>query len=199
MGEVEGRPASAAATGWRYWQLLPGPPVRLHSLSQRGIEWPPGRPLVARCVGGRTAHSGGHAAPGADCGCGIHASVDLASLHSQALCLRPVPLVVGQVRLWGRVVTEERPDRLGEDHRGALAYPSRLWVVGETLPEGVPAPALASAVSATYAVPVGTMSLDEAAGAASRTILGFLAMSRSTAGEPPAVAARQAPPSSAFG
>ncbi|HWH33832.1 MAG TPA: hypothetical protein VNT56_00750, partial [Acidimicrobiales bacterium] len=99
-----GERAEPAVTGWRYWRLRPGP-LRLCSLSQRGVDWPPGRPLAARCLAGAGVDGERHAAPGTDCGCGVHAGADLASLHAQALCLRPVPLVVGQVRLWGRVIT----------------------------------------------------------------------------------------------
>ena len=50
-------------------------------------------------------------------------------------------------------------------------------MVGETLPEAASLPAVVAELARTYAVPVGTMSLEEAVGPASRTILGHLAMS----------------------
>ncbi len=183
MGHLDVRPRSQPVTGWRYWQLSVGSTMQLQSLSQRGFAWRPGRAMVARCadangkaVGVADEHR--HRAPGRECGCGIHASFDLASLHAQALCVRPVPLVVGEVALWGEVITEERADRRGKDHRGQFAYPLALSVVGETLE----ATAVADAVEGLgiYEVPVGVASVQEAVGELSRTILGFLSMSRPT-------------------
>lgn len=183
MGQLEVRPRTEPVTGWRYWQLSAHAPAPLRSLSQRGFSWPPGRDLVARCADGSArarVHVDGqsHQAPELHCGCGIHASVNLTSLQDQALCLRPVPLVVGEVALWGRVVTEVRADRRGRDHRGQFAYPLRLWVVGGTL-DGV---AEAEAVErlGAYGVEVTVMALEDAVGEASQTILRHLAMSGGT-------------------
>ncbi|MBW3611178.1 MAG: hypothetical protein KY438_06575 [Actinobacteria bacterium] len=178
------RSRSEPVSGWRYWQLGPAPLGQLRSLSQRGFVWPPGRAQVARCADG-SWRSGGtaeaeqdHRAPETDCGCGVHASVDLASLQAQALCLRPVPLVIGQVALWGRVITEERADRRGQDHRGQFAYPLHLWVVPETL--GGVTEAQAVGALGTYGVAVGVMALEEAVGEVSQTILRHLSMSTTT-------------------
>lgn len=178
MGLIEDRPPGEPVVGWRYWQLGR---EGLRSLAQRGFGWVPGRILVARCAdgGGRGDDDVlAHEAPHADCGCGIHAGDCLASLQAQALCLRPVPLVVGQVALWGRVITEERPDRVGRDHRGQFAAPVRLSVVPETLVGSSPAEAVERL--GLYGVAVGTTSLEQAVGRASRTILGHLAMSTAT-------------------
>ncbi len=190
MGRLEVYPRSEPAVGWRYWQLDLDPDPRLRSLSQRGFIWSPDLPLIARCADGSrfAGHGrGGHRAPEPECGCGIHASVDLASLQAQALCLRPVPLVVGKVALWGRVISDEQADRGGQDLRGRYAQPAQLWVVPETL-VGESAPAAVSRLQA-YGVAVGTMALDEAVGEASGTILRHLTMSAVTmpAGTSPAV------------
>jgi hypothetical protein len=181
VGDLEIRSSREPVTGWRYWQLGAGPTMQLSSLSQRGFAWPPGQPMVARCaeVTGRSAgvvEQHRHRAPGRSCGCGIHASVDLPSLQAQALCLRPVPLVVGEVALWGEVITEERADRRGRDHRGQFAYPLRLSIVGETLVGG----GVAEAVEGlgVYEVPVAVTSLEQAVGELSQTIMRFLSMSR---------------------
>ena len=179
MSRLEVRSASEPVTGWRYWHLTIGATVLLQSLSQRGFTWPPGKVMVARCAHGRAngvAEDRHHRVPGSDCGCGLHASTDLASLHAQALCLRPVPLVVGEVALWGRLITEERADRRGQDHRAQFAYPLRLSVVRETLD----ATAVADAVEGLglYQVPVGVTSAEEAVGELSQRIMNFLAMSR---------------------
>ncbi len=173
QGEVRSR--AEAVTGWRYWQVDPDAGAPLRSLSQRGYAWPPRVVLVARCADGQP-----HVAPALRCGCGIHASADLASLQAQALCLRPGGLVVGKVALWGPVISEERPDGGSGDHRGRFAVPLRLSVVRGT----VAGSALDRVVErlGAYAVPVGVVSLEDAVGEASATILRFLTLSASTAG-----------------
>lgn len=178
MAHLEVRSPSQPATGWRYWQLAVGEAVALRSLSQRGFVWHPGRTMVARCANGGALEQQHPDVPATDCGCGIYASVDLASLHDQALCLRPVPLVVGEVALWGRVLTAERADGRGQDRRGQFAYPLRLSVVTETL-VGTPVEEAVESLG-IYQVPVGVTSLDEAVGEVSRTIMNNLSMSRPT-------------------
>jgi hypothetical protein len=163
-GRIERRTPDQARVGWRYWRLVPGP--RLRSVSQRGFTWEPGRPMVARCAG---AGEAGHDVPAAGCACGLHASPDVASLQAGALCLAPGPLVVGEVSLWGTVVVDDH------GYRGRYAYPRRLEVVRESLPEH----SLDGVVAGlgAYRVPVDTTSLEAAVGPASATIMGFLAMS----------------------
>jgi hypothetical protein len=183
VGHLEVRSRSEPVIGWRYWQLAVGSTMQLESLSQRGFVWRPGQVMVARCANGsgravEVDEEHGHRAPGIGCGCGVHASVDLASLHAQALCLRPVPLVVGEVALWGEVITEERADRRGQDHRGQFAYPLRLSVVSETLVGTAPAEAVEGI--GIYEVPVRVTSVKEAVGELSQTIMANLSMSRPT-------------------
>lgn len=180
VSELGVLPRSAAIVGWRYWRVHPA--ARLGSISQRGFWWAPDQPLVARCVGGPGEAEGGHSAPDADCSCGIYASAALISLQDQALCLRPVPLAVGQVQLWGRVACEERADH-GVDHRGQFAAPSRLWVITETLPGGSVDAAVEN-LAAAYGVAVDTMALEKAVGEASRTVLANLTLSARTSAAP---------------
>ena len=163
--QIERRSPDDARRGWRYWRLTPEP--RLQSVSQRGFTWEPGRPLIARCAGAGVA---GHDVPDPGCACGVHASVDLAALQAEALCLVPGPLVVGEVDLWGRVVIDDH------GYRGQYASPCRLHVVEETL-TGVVSLDEVVAGLATYGVAVGTMPLVDAVGPASATIMSFLAMS----------------------
>ncbi len=162
---IERRSPDDPRRGWRYWRLTPE--IRLQSVSQRGFTWEPARPLVARCAGAGVA---GHDTPDLGCACGVHASVDVAALHADALCLVPGPLVVGEVDLWGRVVIDEH------GFRGEYAYPRRLDVVEETVAGVV---SLDEAVDglAGYGVAVGTTPLMDAVGPASATIMSFLAMS----------------------
>jgi len=177
VSHLEVHAASEPVTGWRYWQLAVGATASLRSLSQRGFVWRPEKTMVARCANG-VAESHHQDVPEIHCGCGIHASIDLASLHAQALCLRPVPLVVGEAALWGRVVTEERADHRGQDHRGQFAYPLRLSLVAETLVDVTVAEAIEGL--GVYGVPVGVTPLSEAIGELSQTIMNFLAMSKTT-------------------
>lgn len=90
--------------------------------------WPPGRPIAAACEreGGPAPHPG--------CACGIYALKDVEALRRYVLpCLSPDQLfplgdaprrseiVIGPVRLWGRVFEHE----LG--WRAELAYPAGLF------------------------------------------------------------------------
>jgi hypothetical protein len=139
----------------------------LQSLSQRGLTWEPGQPMVSRCVG---AGDPGHEVPSPGCACGVHASPDLALLQADALCLVPGPLVVGEVSLWGPVVVDDH------GYRGRYAYPRSLQVVRESVPAGS-RDRVVTGLAAAYGVPVTTTSLAAAVGTASATIMGFLAMS----------------------
>lgn len=158
------RTAADPVVGWRYWHLGLDPVV-LGSITQRGFTWKPGQPIRARCV------SSGHNAPAPGCACGVYAGADLAGLREHGLCLPVGGLVLGEVALWGLVLTEE------DGHRGELGYPRRLSVVEET----VEPDALAGVVDALcdrYGVPVDTVGRAGAVGEVSAAIAAFLDMSR---------------------
>lgn len=159
-----------ARVGWRYWQLSPSGLLR--SVTQRGIEWEPGAIVHARCLGG------GHRAPDERCECGVHGARDLDTLREHGLCLAPEALVVGQVALWGRVVTEEAR------FRGEHAVPARLSVVVDLLLEDE-VDGLVQRLGA-YGAPVGTIGLSDAVTGVSAATLAFQAMaaraSRTVAG-----------------
>ena len=139
----------------------------MRSVSLRRFVWEPGRPMRASCMTGR------HSAPAEDCDCGIYAAPDLGSLRDHRLCLAPGALVVGEVGLWGAVVT-------GEDggSRGEYASPRTLRLVKETVPEESRASVLGAL--AAYAVPVSTTRLGEAVGELSGAVLANQVMSLRT-------------------
>jgi hypothetical protein len=164
------RPRADAVVGWRYWQLSRSGLLR--SVTQRGTEWEPGAIVHARCLGG------GHPAPDERCECGVHGARDLDTLREHGLCLAPEALVVGEVALWGRVVSEEAR------FRGEHAVPVRLSVVRDLLaPEELPG--VVERMGA-YGVPVATVDLADAVAGVSAATLGFQAMaaraSRTSAG-----------------
>lgn len=150
--------------GWRYWHLGVEP-VLLGSVTQRGFSWKPGQPIKARCV------SSGHAAPAPGCACGVYAGAELSSLRDHGLCLPCGGLVVGQVALWGLVLTEE------DGHRGEFGYPRRLSIVTGTV-EASALPGVVDVLAAAYGVPVGTVERASAIGEVSAAIAAFLDMSR---------------------
>lgn len=154
--------AAAPVVGWRYWQV--SKQRRLRSVTQKWIEWAPGHPLKAVCL---ELH---HPAPADGCNCGVYASRDLEILREHGLCLVPgVPIVVGQVALWGRVVTDD------QSLRGELGAPVSLSLVTDTVEDGLLDETLAAL--GAYEVPVDAILLDEAVAGASAAMLRFQAMS----------------------
>ena len=151
--------------GWRYWQM--SRTGRLRSVTQKWIEWQPSHPLRAVCL---EIH---HPAPAAGCNCGVYATRDFATLRDHGLCLVPgVPIVVGQVALWGEVVTDDA------SWRAAFGRPQSLSLVEATVGEEKLDQALADLER--YGVAVNLVSMDEAIGGASATMLTFQAMSLKT-------------------
>lgn len=125
--------------------------------------WRPDEPQKARCL------ISGHAAPNPGCACGIHAEPSLGALREQGLCVAPaLPLVVGEVSLWGDVVTD--------DHglRAELAYPTALSLVSA---DALPDPASLVAL-ARYCGQAGIVTPAEALGDVAASILAFQAISR---------------------
>ena len=114
--------------------------------------------------------SDGHPAPAPGCACGIHASPTREGLLADSLCLSPtVPLVVGEVALWGRLVTD------AHGLRAQYAAPARLWLVdGTDLAVEQP---VALGWLAAYGVPAATMPAAEAVGEISAAILANLRIS----------------------
>jgi hypothetical protein len=170
LGSLRGRrlilrDQSDPVFGWRYWQLSPRRLLR--SVTQQGFEWQPGQVLRAQCV------EIGHPAPADRCNCGIYANPDLEALREHGLCLAPDVIVLGQVALWGKVVTDE------PSLRGEFAYPARLSLVVDSLIDDTPPDTLLLGLTA-YDVPVHSTTLDEAVAGMSRDMLKFQAMSRRT-------------------
>ena len=163
LTSVEHRAPEDPVLGWRYWQLKPAG-AALRSVTHRRIEWRPQAALRAVCL------IGGHDAPAPGCACGVHAAPELAELRAGGLCVASgEPLVVGQVRLWGAVVTD------AHGLRGELAYPARLWLV---TPAGDPAgPATLERLGA-FGVPVDAMAPEDAVGEITAAILHHQAISR---------------------
>lgn len=151
--------APDGVTAWRYWHVTAAGILR--SVSHSRFVWRPGQPLRAVCV------TGGHDPPLAGCGCGIYGARDLATLRRRRMCLDPVPLVVGEVRLWGRVVADEG------SYRGRFAYPRRLLLVDGTGDEEM---SVADDLEA-YGVPVGTIPLAAAVDDVTARLIAFQEMS----------------------
>lgn len=132
-----------AILGWRLWQVIESEPssYRLAAWSTDRLVWPPLVRAQGHCLlGGR-----GHAVPDRRCGCGLYA-FRTRELAERALAaeMRPVPCVLGQVSLWGRVV-EHR-----EGWRAQFGYPYELLVVtGDDT--------LARELRSTYAVDVDVL------------------------------------------
>lgn len=133
-------------------------------MAQRHVEWVPGRPINAVCVGG------GHPAPSAGCWCGISGARDLEALRQHGLCVLPGALIVGEVDLWGRVLAESY------GYRAEHARPASLGLV-----EGTAGEEEWAALEA-YEVPVRMVPLDEAVGGTTAQMLAFQLMSRGTYG-----------------
>lgn len=158
---TEQHAATDPVVGWWYWQLRPNGLLR--SVTHRRIDWHPGQPLRATCL------IGGHDAPAPGCACGIHAEPSLDALREQGLCMAPdEPLVVGQVALWGAVVTD--------DHglRAELAYPHRLSLVTSD----AAADSTSLAALSRYCGPADATPPADALGDVAAAILTFQSMSR---------------------
>lgn len=160
---VQERGRANPLVAWRYWQLTAG--WQLRSVSQRRFVWPPGGVMRSMCLGS------GHDAPAEDCNCGISGAADLDTLSAQRLCLDADPLVVGEVALWGRIVTDA-----GGGFRAAHALPSSLLLVTETAPSDIHSEILAALRS--YGTPTGTASLPDVVDDVSAAAIGYEAMAR---------------------
>jgi hypothetical protein len=126
--------------GWRYWRVEDG---KLGSLT-RSLWWPAMRPFEAQC---RLIDRHGPV-PSTDCHCGIYAAHDLGTLKGLARPHLRLPLVVGKVSLWGRIIPAAK------GYRAQFAYPKRLWLVWESL-EPLKAPAaLRVEIAEAYGVSV---------------------------------------------
>ena len=160
MAEPGVLPRADAVVGWRYWQVAPS--GRLRSVTQRRIEWPPGRVMRATCV------VAGHRAPDERCDCGVHGSPDLETLRQHGLCLAEEPLVVGRVALWGKVVRDN------EGWRGQYGEPVHLSVVRELVLDDE----LGGVMDGlgAYGVPVDTMALADAVAGVTAAALAYQAM-----------------------
>lgn len=152
---------------WRYWQLTPQ--RRLRSVSQRRFVWPPGQAMRAVCVGSD------HAPPQPGCGCGLYGARDLSTLRGQRLCIDAEPLLVGQVALWGRMLS----DATGR-YRAQYASPRMLSLVDETAPNEAHAEILAAL--GVYGIPLGTAPLEEVVDEVSASAIAYEAMARGAAG-----------------
>lgn len=152
----------APLRAWRYWQVSGR--LFLRSVAQRHIEWRPGHPVNAVCVGG------GHPAPSADCWCGVSGARDLDALRQHGLCVLPGPLVVGEVDLWGRILDESY------GYRAEHARPASIGLVEGTIGDGPERDRLLGAMAA-YDVPVAIVALDDAVAGMTAQMLAFQVMS----------------------
>jgi hypothetical protein len=129
-GSTDAPDYAEPVVGWRCWFVVAsGEHLRLCSPLYRTV-WLPLRETVARCERAgewwKPAAPPLHAAPQADCQCGLYAP---SSVRTAASFVRgrdspreAIGAIIGRVFLWGRVVECE----LG--WRAACAYPARLYV-----------------------------------------------------------------------
>ena len=144
--------------GWRAWIAQPSHADRpcdswaLHSVAY-AMGWLAGEPLRAQC---RLPRGACRDIPGPRCHCGIYAVHDAVAAYNYIRNPRRVisgtfsgvPIVLGEVALWGRVVVGQ----LG--WRGEFGYPRRLFVLAGSGPDDV---AVAKQLG-DYRVPVSVMS-----------------------------------------
>jgi hypothetical protein len=146
---------------WRYWRY-DARTGRLRSLARDRTEWLPKVAVTARCRHERLDHTDvrwrivdgslwkPHGSPAEECRCGIYGARDLRALRSQVLFGLNFN-VVGEVALWGKVISAVR------GYRAQFAYPRRLFVILRT--EGRRRRAI-DALS-TYGVPVAAMGYEQ--------------------------------------
>ncbi len=108
------------AIGWRAWRVEEHD-ARLWLCSLTfGVRWPLREPMRAACDDGR------HAPPGERCSCGIYAADSLTHLQDMGYngfeFTEETTVVIGEVKLWGKVVAGT------QGWRAEFAYPSVLLV-----------------------------------------------------------------------
>jgi hypothetical protein len=157
---VNGRAPDAIEpiVGWRAWVPYAShdqPRTKswsLHSVAYT-VEWPAGAPLHAEC---RLPRNACRDIPGPRCHCGIYAVQGPVEAYRYMRNPRRVisgsfagvPIVLGEVALWGRIVVGQ----LG--WRGEFGYPRRLFLLAGSGPdEGAVAQGLGE-----YRVPVSIAS-----------------------------------------
>lgn len=140
MGSLSAPDGMEPLVGWRYWRVESS---ALTSLT-RSVYWPPLKRYEADCR--LSARHG--PVPAAQCHCGIYAAKDLDTLKELATPNVRLPLVVGKVALWGRVIPAER------GYRAQYGYPKRLWLVWESLEPLEQPGARRIELAAAYGVPV---------------------------------------------
>jgi hypothetical protein len=142
--------APDVVTGWRLWQVVrAGSDVRLAAWSAPELQWPPRRRCEARCLLDLGAD---HIVPQPGCRCGLYA-YRTRELAERALAaeMRPEPVVLGRVSLWGRIVGHQR------GWRSQYGYPYELYSVGDDH-------AVARALRSAYAVDASPLRIVELLG-----------------------------------
>ena len=122
--------------GWRLWLVVAdGGYLWLESVLHP-TRWSPGRSLDARCVPHHRCYLCDpsevgafptHSAPNEECDCGIYAARSPEALAPYLDSDVLGRMVVGGVRLWGKVIAAER------GWRGEHAYPDAIYVPSRTL------------------------------------------------------------------
>ena len=140
--------------GWRVWLVAEeGDLVRLRSVVFH-VPWPVREPVVASCLRRRInllpwRKQSGHAAPTADCDCGIYgATLDRVGGYLDGrFDGHRIHRVLGRVSLWGDVV------ECAWGWRASHAYPERIYVPDRTARGGLAAGEVALGLT-DYGVPV---------------------------------------------
>ncbi|MEZ5102210.1 MAG: hypothetical protein R3C15_20885 [Thermoleophilia bacterium] len=115
-GAVEVPDAIEPVVAWRAWAVVPDGLAALHA----DAVWRPRAPARATCARG-------HRAPDPACTCGLYAARSPRALTDYAFDLA-TGVVIGRVKLWGRIV-----EATG-GYRAELSYPAALFAL-RPLPE----------------------------------------------------------------
>lgn len=134
--------------GWRLWQVVAGERSghQLAAWTSDRLVWPPRARAESHCL---SAGPRAHLSPEPGCRCGLYAfgSRELAE-GAIAAEMRPIPIAIGRVSLWGRVVKHR------DGWRAQYAYPYEVLLLDDD-------PVLARELASTYAVDVGTLAVPE--------------------------------------
>jgi len=118
--------------GYRAWRVV-STPKGLRLASMNGVIWPPRQALVAKC----RVRQRGHEVPHSACTCGIYSGRSRDHLVSMGYSRfrGDVGVVIGIVKLFGKVIVADVGYRAAKGYPGDLVVPHIIWQVARPLRE----------------------------------------------------------------